>query len=61
MNLSIIHPELVSVALVVQHAKRECHIILSSLTHLALLYFRKKVIERKMCFSFLYNFYLKLV
>ena len=59
----------VSVALVIQHAMRMRHIILSSVARLALPYFptlshkrhdfREKVTEYEMCFDFLYNFCLK--
>ena len=57
------------VALIIQHAKRMRHIILSSVACLLPphfprylingMIFEKKVSEYKMCFDFLYNFYPK--
>ena len=57
------------VALVIQHAKRMRPLILSSVACLAPLYlstlshilndFRINVIEHKMCFDFLYKYYVK--
>jgi len=59
----------VRVCILIQHAMRMSRTILSSVVSLALLYFPtlshkqydflKKVIERKMCFDFLYKFCLK--
>jgi hypothetical protein len=61
----------VFVALVIQHSKRKCRIILSSVASLSLPNFphyeisgritakKKKVIELKTCFDFPYNFCLK--
>ena len=58
----------VSVALFIQHAKRMRRIILSFVACSALSYIStlphkrhdfRKVIKHKMCFDFLYNFYLK--
>jgi hypothetical protein len=59
----------VSVALVIQHAKRVRRIILSSVACLTLPYFstlpqkgqsfQEKIIENKMCLDFLYKFILK--
>ena len=67
--ISITYFECVSVALVIQHAMRMLRIMLSSVACLAVRYFatsshkrhdfRKKFIEYKMCFDFLYNFRLK--
>jgi predicted transcriptional regulator len=52
--ISIIYSESVSVALVIQHAKRMRHIILSSVPYFSTLShkrrdFRDKVMEHKMC------------
>jgi hypothetical protein len=65
----ITYSECVFVALFIQHAIHMQNIILSPVTYPALPYFSKlshkrhhfweKVIEQKMCFDFLYNFYLK--
>jgi hypothetical protein len=67
--ISITYSECVSLASVTQHAMRMPRINLSSVAYLALQYFstlprkrhdfRKKVIEHKMCFDYLYNFCLK--
>jgi len=62
--------ECVSVALVIQHAKHMCCVVLSNVACLVLPYFstlfhkqhdfHKNVIEHKMCFGFLYNFCLNI-
>jgi len=67
--ISITHSECVSVALVIQHAKRMGRIITSSVACLVLQYFstlsqkrydfRKKSLNIKLCFGFLYNVCLK--
>ena len=67
--ISITYSECVSVALVIQHAKRMRRIILSSVACLAVPRFsvsahkrhdfRENVTEHKICFDFLYNFCLK--
>jgi hypothetical protein len=67
--ISIAYSERVSIALAIQHAKRMRYILLLSVVCLAVQYFstlsdtrhdfRKKVIDHKMCFLFLYNFCLK--
>ena len=58
----------VFVALVIQHAKRMRRIIIypcpalqyvSTLSHKMQDFREEKVIEHKVCFDFLYNFYLK--
>jgi hypothetical protein len=64
--ISITYSELVSVALIIQHAKLMSRIIMSSVACLVLQYFStlshkrcdfwKKSLNIKLCFSFLYNF-----
>jgi len=67
--ISITYSECVSVALVIQHAKLMSHVIMSSVACLVLQYFstlshnrcdfRKKSLNIKLCFGFLYNVCLK--
>jgi hypothetical protein len=67
--ISIIYSECVSVALIIQHAKLMSRIITSSVACLVLQYFstlshklcdfRKKSLNIKFCFGFLYNVCLK--
>jgi hypothetical protein len=68
--INITYSESVSVALFIKHAKRMRSILLSSVACLFVpnfsLYFinvktfcRKKIIEHKMCFDIVYNYYLK--
>jgi hypothetical protein len=68
--INITYSECVSVALVIQHAKYLCRIILPSVACLALQYFfyphylikftifEKKVTQQNVCFDFFYNLFL---
>jgi len=67
-EISITYSVCVFVALVIQHAKRMRRIIIypcpalqyvSTLSHKMQDFREEKVIEHKVCFDFLYNFYLK--